>query len=254
MTIEKKKVPPIVPMKKPGLKSSKIDDENQIILPNLKAREEPPQEYYHRNHQNMNTLIDQISLNTEFSVPKQRKHEPKVLKLDDVLKPVIRNDIKINHTPIIQQTKKQPPIVKPKPVMRPKPVPKPKLNSSPKPNQHAEPVQRFDNTPDFLKETMQRRLQLSNAIPLPGLVTKSQTTSPYKTLQVPSALKKSHTMPAFSAKFPEPLVHPNKRRSKGPRRRLPTQVSQDSSQNTSNIDISTQKKKPPVPPKKKIVF
>jgi hypothetical protein len=241
--IERKKVPPIVPKKKPELKLTNSKD--TIILPNLKPRNEESIKPKSLKNQSLNEIIDSVyHSNSKYEVTKPNKHEPKVLTLDEIMKPKIRSDIVIN-----QKLSPLPPPIKQKPIIEKKSL--------------------FDNTPEFLKETMQKRLQLTQSnlysdsiqqrIPLPGLVQRANSFPENSTIDfTPNKLTKSKTTPT-------PLIHPNKIRSKGPKRRLPTKVvSSSSSSSTSNVTPTVPlssnpiphqsiiiKKKPPVPPKKK---
>lgn len=301
MTIpERRKVPPLVPKKKPSLASlrnepavhaeARADTDNTIVLPRLRAREEPVAPASSTQtpppaEPSLEKLVEELRLDTEHVVARPRRNEPQAVTFDSLMQPAVRSDIciggrrhqlKAYETPLerrlrLQQQQKEqetstPPVahsgphrpplpLKPKPQVaqaqhtRSKPAVKPKpallakttaTTSSPPPA--------TDNTPAFLREAIQKRLQMAQGVPLPGMVRllgKSPSYgSPPRSFRKTATNTLSSTLhpAAGDPGFPSPnrshtidnaslekrgrlLVHPNKRRAKGPRRRLPTTLS-----------------------------
>lgn len=277
---EKKRLPPIVPKKKTSLynlKSNVISsnyENDTIVIANLKPREDNEDLLNNKNNNNdhnhnntLEKLVDSISLDTKYEVTNRKKNEPKAITFESIMKPVIRNDIKLhghNHlksveTPLekkllFEELKNDSKLVKSKPI--PPPIkPKPKINlknDSIKYNNNInysynnhnntnrftkinnQPNIQVDNTPDFLKDTIQKRLQLSKSntlnggIPLPGLADLSQANKinnstkfnqPFKSHTIDNSILESNSNKTRN------LTHPNKNRVKGPKRRLPTEIS-----------------------------
>lgn len=278
---ERKKVPPIVPKKKKSLydlnsqstdkkKVSSIPNNDTIIIPHLIARKDNndivPQNKPHVKSKIDEKLVESLLLDTSFTVPQPKKNEPKPITLDSIMKNSKRTDIKIgagsfNHIKVVETPlekklettlqvhhKKAPP--PPPPPTKPKPLLKPsQLSKTSNPNSKSN---RLDNTPEFLKQTMQKRLQFANTpstgpfdggIPLPGLASSNSfstyhkptstrtATSFHRSIQSsPFTPQKSRTIDNSSLdNRPKTLTHPNKTRAKGPKRRLPKSISETSS-------------------------
>lgn len=314
-SIERKRLPPIVPKKNPQLAHrNSSQSTTTILIGNIKPRvdneetENKPDDA--RYEATMKSLVDSITLNTEYDVAKPSKHEPKIIKFDDVAKRVVRTDIHIPHRLHMNTEPEMKP--KPKPVLKPKPSLKPKpeltmkqhLQSKPKPEVKPKPAlkpkphtdtdtdtdtfkgtfkgtinPKDDDIPPFLRETLQKRLQLQKSF------TTSSSSSPVlqsrnssrdihsfpASIPAPIALpgmakpgasyapRKSHSVNVaqLSNKPFQPLTHPTKRRAKGPKRKLPQSISTDSSststRSSSITSLAIHKhtvSKPPVPPKK----
>lgn len=321
MTIERKKVPPIVPKKnrelslrgdKNGSETLHLSIPVGPITPRIQDRETTEKETLER-------LVEEISLNSEYELPRRHRNEPKVIKFDYIMasnrvpaiKPTKHASTSINT--ITNTTTKPKPQPKPKPVLesllqqespdiypkqnatpqdtlwlnlKPKPLvkPKPPVKTKPeiKPSFHCiqhplsktcvvPPQTRTEKeTPAFLHNVLQQHIDLQSKsaplqmVPLPGLATSAVFPIPAKPSQ------RAHTVDNSSLGVTrgsgKKLTHPNKTRSRGPRRRLPKSVSTSEGDKTSanaptyaakctETPLLSQplgKKKPPVPPKKKI--
>ena len=323
---ERRKVPPIVPKKKPSLASlrnepiaaaeARPDADNTIFLPRLRAREEPVATAKSTPPQaqpSLEKLVQELRLDTEYVVAQPRKNEPQAITFDSLMQPTVRNDIRIGgrhhqlkayETPLERRLRLQqqqpetspspppaarskphpPPLplkpkpqvaqlqhIRSKPTIKHKPVLLANMSSSSSPPQKSVPA--VDNTPVFLREAIQKRLQMAQGVPLPGMVhlsagstsytspsrsfrtttttTSSAASHPASRTLCHSSPHRSHTIDNASLeKRGRPLVHPNKRRAKGPKRRLPTTLSASSSGSGSGSG-SLSASPPPLRPKHK---
>lgn len=258
---QKKRIPPIVPKKKQSLQSlrpiEKVVPRDTIEIAHLTARKE---EHIITTNTNANTneeasieqLVGSISLKSNFHVSPPKKNEPKAITFDSIMKPTRRTDIKLgnnNHiktieTPLekhmmLEELKNDLKFVSSKPIPPPvKPKPKIKIDFNSKPRAEYKKQSEIDNTPEFLKDTIQKRIQLANSgngangaiiggIPLPGLARFPQKiNTTLETSNYHPQIHKSHTLDNSNLeKRTQTLTHPNKRRAKGPKRRLPTDIS-----------------------------
>lgn len=191
----KGKTPPIVPKKNPKLKTTNQVqqlDENIIHIAHLIPREDPisvrPSE-----PKSLADFINNLNINGQFQESASR-HEPKVIKYEDIMKPIpmampkrILHQNYQNHNTVEQVQLKR------------KPVPPPKPHSLISKSTTLDPIVSKGG---------------HMMIPLPGLVNR-HTTVAFNSKSKSSPPKENSTSE------PTKLRHLNKSRSRGPSRRRP---------------------------------
>lgn len=128
----KKKTPPIIPKKDIKLRSTPLqnnDVDNVIQIPHLIARKEDPVQPQKTmtttttitttpppaarvQPKSLAAFMNDLNINTHFEIPKRNIHEPKVIKYDDIEKPVV-NTYRNNNT--LENPLKKKPVPPPKP-------------------------------------------------------------------------------------------------------------------------------------------